>query len=109
MDGSISPISATDLKTRLDAGEDLVLLDVREHEELAICAIPGATHIPLGELSVRHHELDPEAETVCICHHGIRSANAAAGLSGIGFERLLNLTGGGERWARDVDPGMARY
>ncbi|MGD2019015.1 MAG: rhodanese-like domain-containing protein [Planctomycetota bacterium] len=109
MDGSIEPISAADLKARLDAGDELVLLDVRQPEELEICALPGVTHIPLGELSVRHHELDPEAETVCICHHGIRSANAAAGLASVGFERLLNLTGGVERWARDVDPSMARY
>ena len=109
MDGSIEPISAADLKARLDAGDELVLLDVRQPEELEICALPGVTHIPLGELSVRHHELDPEAETVCICHHGIRSANAAAGLASVGFERPLNLPGGGERWARDVDPSMARY
>ena len=66
MDGVVTPISAADLKSRLDAGEELVLLDVREAEELAICAIPGVTHIPLGELRVRHHELDREAETVCI-------------------------------------------
>lgn len=109
MEGEIRPLSAVELKARLDAGEALVLLDVREAAELAICALPGVTHIPLGELSVRHHELDPEAETVCICHHGIRSANAAAGLSSLGFDRLLNLTGGVERWARDVDPEMARY
>ncbi|MDG1049067.1 MAG: rhodanese-like domain-containing protein [Planctomycetota bacterium] len=109
MDGFVSPISAAELKARLDAGEELVLLDVREAVELGICAIPGAIHIPLGELSVRHHELDPDAETVCICHHGIRSANAAAGLASLGFDRLLNLTGGVERWARDVDPTMARY
>jgi rhodanese-related sulfurtransferase len=54
MDGSITPIAAADLKARMDAGEDLVLLDVRESGELAICAIPGATHIPLGELSDNH-------------------------------------------------------
>lgn len=109
MDGQIHPISAADLKARLDRGDELVLLDVREAVELEICAIPGVVHIPLSELSVRHQELDPDAETVCICHHGVRSANAAAGLAGIGFERLLNLTGGVERWARDVDPSMARY
>ena len=104
--GSISP---ADLKARLEAGDSLVLLDVREDSEVAICALPGITHIPMGELSVRLPELDMDAETVCICHHGIRSAHAAAALARMGFESLLNLSGGMERWAQDVDPEMARY
>ena len=63
----------------LDGGH--LLLDVRERDEVEICSLPGITHIPLGELSVRHTELDPDAETVCICHHGVRSAHAAAALA----------------------------
>lgn len=98
-----------DLAARLHEGEELVLLDVREEEELAICALPGVVHIPLGELSVRHTELDPDDEIVCICHHGIRSASAAMALYGLGFESIWNLSGGMERWARDVDPTMRRY
>ncbi|MEZ6017864.1 MAG: rhodanese-like domain-containing protein [Planctomycetota bacterium] len=98
-----------DLAARLAAGEALVLLDVREAEELAICALPGVTHVPLSELSVRHTELDPDAPTVCICHHGVRSAHAAAGLARLGFERLFNLVGGVDRWAAEVDRSMARY
>ena len=103
------PLSPPDLKERLDRGDELVLLDVREHGELEICRLPGITHIPLGELSVRHIELDPDAETVCICHHGVRSAHAAAALAQLGFEALWNLSGGIDRWAREVEPGMPRY
>ena len=53
--------------------------------------------------------LDPELPVVCICHHGVRSAKAASLLARAGFERLFNLSGGIDRWAQDVDPGMARY
>lgn len=103
------PLSPPDLKERLDRGHELVLLDVREDGEVEICRLPGIKHIPLGELSVRHIELDPDAETVCICHHGVRSAHAAAALAQLGFEALWNLSGGIDRWAREVEPGMPRY
>jgi rhodanese-related sulfurtransferase len=102
-------MTPAELKRRLDAGEGLVLLDVREPEELALCRIEGSVAIPMGELSLRHVELDPEQPTVCVCHHGIRSAHVAAALERLGFERLFNLTGGVERWAREVDPSMPRY
>ena len=102
-------VTPAQLQQRLAAGEALVLLDVREPEELAICALPGVTPIPLGELSVRHTELDPDATIVCICHHGIRSAHAAIALASLGFDSLVNLTGGMDRWSREVDAGMPRY
>lgn len=105
----VEPLTPEQLKARLDAGEDLVLLDVREDEEVAICRIDGSTHIPMGELSARLDELDPDRVTVCICHHGIRSANVALALEQRDFDHLFNLTGGIERWAREVDPGMRRY
>jgi rhodanese-related sulfurtransferase len=105
----VERLTPAELAARLRAGEPLVLLDVREAEELAICALPGSVHVPLGELSRRARELDPGAPTVCICHHGIRSAHAAAALERLGFERLFNLDGGVDRWADDVDPSMPRY
>jgi rhodanese-related sulfurtransferase len=106
---AVQPITPAELRRRLDAGEDLVLLDVREPEELAICRLQGAIEIPMGELSVRHVELDPDRTTVCVCHHGVRSAHVASALQRLGFERLYNLSGGIDRWAGEVDPGMARY
>ena len=106
---AVTPLLPSELRERLAAGEDLLLLDVREDEERALCAIEGSLHIPMGELSLRHVELDPERPTVCVCHHGIRSAHVAAALEGLGFDRLYNLSGGIDRWAVDVDPGMARY
>jgi rhodanese-related sulfurtransferase len=106
---AVEPITPLELKRRLDAGDELVVLDVREHEELEICRIEGAVHVPMSELSVRHIELDPERPTVCVCHHGIRSASVATALEGLDFGPLYNLTGGIDRWAAEVDPGMARY
>jgi rhodanese-related sulfurtransferase len=103
------PISATQLQARLGAGDDLVLLDVREPQEFAIGHIEGSLHVPMGDLAVRHTELDPDRPTVCICHHGIRSASVAAALEGFDFRELYNLTGGLERWSLEVDPSMPRY
>jgi len=105
----IQSIQSTDLKARLDGGDSLVLLDVRQPEEVEICSIEGAINIPLDQLPSRCAELDPEAEIVCICHHGMRSANAAAFLMERDFGRLINLTGGIDGWAASVDPDMARY
>lgn len=90
-------------------GERWVLLDVREAHEYAHCRIQGSIHVPLGDLRARLGELDPEAATVCICHHGIRSAHAAAALARAGFARVRNLSGGVERWALEVEPSMPRY
>lgn len=106
---SFLPLDPRELKRRLDAGEAPVVLDVREPDELALCAIAGAQPIPMGDIPRRVGELDPERETVCVCHHGVRSANVAAWLANAGFERVYNLTGGIDRWARDVEPTMARY
>lgn len=105
----VEPLTPAQLRERMEAGEDIVLLDVREHEEVAICQIEGSTHIPMGELSARLDELDPDQPIVCICHHGIRSANVAMALEQRDFDHLFNLTGGVERWAREVDPKMRRY
>ena len=105
----VLPMAPRDLAARLEAGEDLLVVDVREREELAICSIRGAQHLPLGELPERIAELDPARPTVCVCHHGVRSAHAAHYLAENGFELLYNLSGGVDRWATEVDPSMARY
>lgn len=107
--GTVIPLAPRELARRLAEGEELVILDVREAEELAICALEGAVHVPLRTLGVRLGELDPSAPTVCVCHHGVRSSHAADFLAASGFELLYDLSGGIDRWATEVDPGMARY
>jgi rhodanese-related sulfurtransferase len=105
----VQTMTPAELARRIAAKDDLVLLDVREPRELLLCRIAGSLAIPMSELSVRHVELDPDRPTVCICHHGIRSANVASALAHLGFAELYNLSGGIDRWAAEVDPGMARY
>ncbi|MEO0651032.1 MAG: rhodanese-like domain-containing protein [Planctomycetota bacterium] len=105
----IQRIEPLELKARLDAGDDLVLLDVREDQELEIAKIDGVTHIPLSEFQQRFEELDRSKTIVCICHHGMRSANAAGFLAEQEFSNLINLTGGIDAWADQVDPAMPRY
>jgi len=85
------------------------LLDVREPWELAICRIDGALAMPMASVPPRQQELDPDAETVVICHHGVRSYQVALFLERNGFTNVLNLSGGIAAWADDVDPSMPRY
>lgn len=106
---AIVRLTPKELHGRIASGETLVLLDVREPHEVEICALGGSVHIPMGELGRRHVELDPSAPTVCICHHGVRSAHVAAALERLGFSKLFNLSGGIDRWAEDVERTMARY
>ncbi len=102
-------ITAVELKQRLDGRHDVVLLDVREPEELTLARLPGALHIPMGEIPGRLHEIDPEKEIVVFCHHGIRSASVVSFLSQRDFGRVLNLAGGIDAWSLTVDPTVPRY
>ena len=86
-----------------------LLLDVRETWEFKICHVPGAINIPMELIPARLQELDEEQDIVCICHHGMRSANVAMFLHGQGFQHLYNLQGGVAAWAAQVDPGMPQY
>jgi rhodanese-related sulfurtransferase len=104
--GKIDPVT---LKTRLDRGERVLILDVREPFEIALAPFPGATHIPMGDIPSRLTELDPDQETVVVCHHGVRSAQVAMYLAQNGFERVLNLSGGIDAWSEDADPSTPRY
>ena len=101
-------ISVTELKRRLAAGDGPALLDVRASEELAICHLPGAIHIPMADIPGRLHELDPDREIVVFCHHGQRSAAVVGFLERHDFGSVANLRGGIERWAVEVDPSIAR-
>ena len=102
-------MSVGELAGRLGGSDAPTVLDVREAEELAIARIDGAVHLPLGDVPARYGELDPDVEYVVVCHHGVRSANAAGFLVANGFARVWNLTGGIDAWAAEVDPAMARY
>ena len=85
------------------------MLDVREPWEIAIASLPGTLNIPLNELPQRLSELDPKAELIVMCKAGARSRRAAAYLQTQGFDRVANLTGGIDAWARDIAPDLASY
>lgn len=104
--GAIEPAA---LKARLDQGERVFILDVREPFEIFLAAFPGAIHIPMGDIPSRLTELDPDRETVVVCHHGVRSAQVAMYLARLGFERVSNLSGGIDLWSATVDPAVPRY
>ena len=98
-----------ELAAYLQTGHAPVLLDVREPWEWNLCHLPDAILIPMRELPARLHELDKDAETVVICHHGVRSYHAARYLETLGFGDVVNLSGGVAAWADEVDPAMPRY
>jgi adenylyltransferase/sulfurtransferase len=104
--GEIAP---EELKRRLDAGEDVFVLDVRNPPEYAICHIAGSTLIPLPALPQRLGELDRGRELVVHCKSGMRSQQAIGILRQAGFSNLKNLTGGILAWADKVDPSMPKY
>jgi rhodanese-related sulfurtransferase len=105
----IGEIEPKELQRRLDRGDDLTVLDVREPGEVALAPFPRAMHLPMGDIPSRIGELDSEAEWIVVCHHGIRSAQVAMYLAHNGFERVSNLSGGIEAWSLEVDPTIPRY
>jgi sulfur-carrier protein adenylyltransferase/sulfurtransferase len=102
-------ISAVELKQRLDRGDHLKIVDVREPHEYQINRIEGSTLIPLGDVPKRYGELDPNEEIVVHCKMGGRSAKAADYLRSVGFKRVLNLKGGILDWVDKVDPSQPKY
>ena len=103
-----SEIQVEELKQRLDRGDDLFILDVREPHEYQICNLGGHL-IPLGDLPKRVNELDTSKEIVAHCRSGVRSAKAANFLRQAGFKKVHNLAGGILAWADRVDPSMPKY
>jgi sulfur-carrier protein adenylyltransferase/sulfurtransferase len=109
-EGRMEEITATELKERIDRGDDLQIIDVREPNEYDIARIPNATLIPLGEVTQRMGEIDEGRETVVHCKGGVRSARAIEALTRSGFKgKLLNLKGGIAAWSNDVDPSVPKY
>jgi molybdopterin/thiamine biosynthesis adenylyltransferase/rhodanese-related sulfurtransferase len=105
---NIPEITPRELKERLDRGDDLFILDVRETHEYQICNLNGHL-IPLGELSRRVHELDSSREIVAHCRSGKRSADAVDFLRKAGFRKIWNLKGGILAWSDEVDPSVPKY
>ncbi|HYV35604.1 MAG TPA: rhodanese-like domain-containing protein, partial [Gemmataceae bacterium] len=98
-----------ELKARLDRGDKVFILDVRNPEEFQICRIPGSTFLPLPQLPQRFSELPKDTEMVVHCKSGMRSAKAIMFLKQQGFQKLSNLKGGIMAWADRIDRTMAKY
>lgn len=105
----IKQLSASELKTKIDANADLMLLDVREPFEFAHAHIAGSVPIPLNQVPKRLDEIDFEKEIVVICHHGMRSMQAANFLAQVGFRHVSNLVGGIDAWSIKCDSSVPRY
>ena len=106
--GKVPEITVEEFKRRLDAGEDIYVLDVREPHEYQICNLKGHL-IPLGDLPKRVHELDSSREIVVHCKMGGRSAKAVDFLRQSGFKRASNLAGGIQAWSEKIDPSVPKY
>jgi rhodanese-related sulfurtransferase len=102
-------ISVRQLSELRTAGSRHCVLDVREAAELAICQLDGSLHIPMSEIPSRVNELPTEDPLVVLCHHGQRSQMVVDFLRNAGFVNAVNLDGGIEAWAYEIDPSMPRY
>ena len=85
------------------------ILDVREPWEFRIAHLDNSINIPVSEIHARMNELDAQKETIVVCHHGVRSLAVARLLVQNSFDRVINLSGGLDAWAKDVDPSMPTY
>lgn len=102
-------ITVRDLKERMDKGDTVFLLDVREPHEFSLAKIDGSVLIPLGQLPNSLDQLDKNSEIVAYCHKGMRSADAVGFLLQQGFPNVKNLIGGIEAWSIEIDPSVPRY
>lgn len=97
------------LQEKIRSSNDLLLLDVRESNEFDYARIEGSLLIPLSLIPLKANELEPDRETVVICHHGMRSMQASAYLERCGFSKLFNLNGGIDAWSVECDSSVPRY
>ena len=102
-------ISVAELKKRLDAGEKILVVDVREPWENAQCRIEGSVLIPMGTIPASLQKLDTDDPVVCYCHHGVRSLDVVNWLRQQGVPSAQSLAGGIDRWSLEIDPKVARY
>ena len=105
-------MTPAEVKRRIDAGEKLFLIDVREPNEYALTRIEGSQLIPMNTVPAAVTELETKSDEgllVVFCHHGMRSANVTQWLRGQGVENVTNLSGGIDAWSTEVDPSVPRY
>jgi len=102
-------MTVRELKDRLDKGDELFILDVREPHEYSMAKIEGSVLIPLGTLPTSLEQLDPNKEIVALCHKGMRSADAMGFLLQQGFSNVKNLVGGIDAWSVEIDSSVPRY
>lgn len=106
---SIPGATPEEIQQRLQSGEDLLLVDVREPEEICIAALPDALVCPMSRAAEWIDRLPKEQPLIIFCHHGIRSMQVAMALTQRGHGNVTNMTGGIDRWSTQVDPGVPRY
>lgn len=106
---NVRGLTVHDLKARIDGGADFVLIDVREPHEREISTIPGALHIPKGQVVERAAEIPKDKEVIVHCKTGIRSRDSIIMLQELGYTNLVNLVGGVNAWAREIDPSQPTY
>jgi rhodanese-related sulfurtransferase len=102
-------ISPQEVKKRLDRGDKLLLVDVREPHEHAVCHIEGAVLIPMGSIPANLQQLDVDEDVICFCHHGMRSLDVANWLRSRGVASAKSMSGGIDRWSTEIDAKVPRY
>ena len=105
----MNEISVSELAKKHNAGEDFVLLDVREPDELAIASIPWALAIPMGDVPVRFEELPKDKPIAVLCHGGTRSGRVTKFLNENGYPNAVNVAGGIRDWSLTIDPSVPEY
>jgi rhodanese-related sulfurtransferase len=105
----VTEISVSDLKKKHDAGEDFILLDVREPDELAVASIPWAMAMPMGDVPVRIAELPKDKPIAVMCHGGTRSGRVTKFLNENGYPNAVNVAGGIRDWSATIDPSVPDY
>lgn len=105
----VKEVSPQELQSLLSTDHEYVLLDVRQPWEFNICHLSDSINIPLGDLDKASTQLPDDKDLVTICHHGVRSKQAAILLEQCGYQNVISLQGGIDAWARDINPTMERY
>ena len=105
----MSDITVAELAQWRATGKDFVLLDVRNGDEVAAASLPDVVHIAMHEIPLRLSELPQNKPIAVLCHHGTRSERVAGFLESRGFEGVVNVDGGIDAYARQIDPSLPRY